>query len=278
MNINGSNGNSNVNSGGISLSGLGGQQPQPQQGVGQQSQQGFGQPQQGLGQQPQPGFGQAQQPGGFTQPQPAGGVSLQRPGAAPTGVGVSLTKGGNVSLTKGNPNLNAVTVGLGWDVNQFTGQDFDLDVQVFMLGENELVPSDKHFIFFNNPVSPDGSVRHNGDNRTGVGEGDDETISVQLQQIPPNVSKLVFTVTIYDAINRGQNFGQVSNSYIRVFDTNTQQELVRYDLREDFSGNLSVVVGELYRYNGEWKFRAVGGGYNQELFDFCVKYGVNASR
>lgn len=215
---------------------------------------------------------------------PTGGISLSRgidtpapfaPAApAPTG-GVSLRKGEKVSLTKNNPGLNEITVGLGWDANGYVGQDFDLDAQVFMLKADGKVLSDKHFIFYNQAVSPEGSVTHSGDNKTGAGDGDDEVIEVKLQSIPAEVQKILFTVTIHDARIRQQSFGQVSNSYIHVLDKNTGQELMRYDLTEDYSVETALVVGEIYRHNAEWKFNAVGAGFNDELVDFCNRYGVN---
>lgn len=212
-----------------------------------------------------------------------GGISLSRgpeatqpqaPVAASTG-GVSLRKGEKVSLTKNNPSLNELTVGLGWDANGFVGQNFDLDAQVFMLKEDGKVLSDQHFIFYSQLVSPEGSVQHSGDNKTGDGAGDDETIEVKLQQIPAEVVKVLFTVTIHEARTRNQSFGQVSNSYIRIVDKTTGQEMLRYDLSEDYSVETALVVGELYRHNNEWKFNAVGAGFNDELVDFCNRYGVN---
>lgn len=214
----------------------------------------------------------------------SGGISLSRGTDAPAPLaqaapvatgGVSLRKGEKVSLTKNNPGLNEITVGLGWDANGFVGQDFDLDAQVFMLKADGKVLSDKHFIFYNQAVSPEGSVTHSGDNKTGAGDGDDEVIQVKLQSIPAEVQKVLFTVTIHDARTRQQSFGQVSNSYIHVLDKNTGQELMRYDLTEDYSVETALVVGEIYRHNTEWKFNAVGAGFNDELVDFCNRYGVN---
>lgn len=210
------------------------------------------------------------------------GISLNRgpaepaqPTAAPTTGGVSLRKGQKVSLTKNNPTLNEIVVGLGWDVNNYVGADFDLDAQVFMLKEDGKVLSDNHFIFYNQPNSPEGSVLHSGDNKTGAGDGDDETVEVKLQQVPAEIQKILFTVTIHEARVRNQSFGQVTNAFIRIVDKANGQELLRYDLTEDFSVETALVVGEIYRHNDEWKFNAVGAGYNDELVDFCNRYGVS---
>ena len=188
---------------------------------------------------------------------------------------ISLTKGANLSLTKEAPGLNNLLVGLGWDVNGYDGGcDFDLDVSVFMLGADGKVPSNDEFIFFNQKVHKSGSVEHTGDNRTGIGTGDDEIIKVDLSKVPSNIEKIAFTVTIYDAVNRRQTFGQVENSYIRIVNEDNNQEIVRYDLVEDFSIENAMVVGELYRYNGEWKFKAVGSGFANNLEGLTNKYGV----
>lgn len=209
-----------------------------------------------------------------------GGLNLGRttepqvPTAQPTSGGISLVKGQKLDLTKGNPGLDALTVGLGWDVNATGGADFDLDAEVFMLGADGKVLSPEHLVFYNKLTSPDGAVRHNGDNRTGVGEGDDETIDVRLSAISPDVQKLVFTVTIDQAYLRRQNFGQVSNAYIRIVDQATNQELCRFDLTEDHSASISMIVGEVYRHNGEWKFGAIEEGTTQDLAGLCVKYGA----
>ena len=176
---------------------------------------------------------------------------------------INLSKGQKVDLTKGNPGLKSIMVGLGWDVNQFdTGGDFDLDTAAFLLTDSGKVSRQEDFVFFGNLKHPSGSVEHMGDNRTGAGEGDDEQILVDLTKIPANVTRIAFTVTIYDAESRNQNFGQVSNSYIRIVDENSGRELIHYDLGEDFSIETAVVVGELYRHNGEWKFNAMGQGTN----------------
>lgn len=189
--------------------------------------------------------------------------------------GISLTKGANLSLTKEAPGLNNILVGLGWDVNGYDGgYDFDLDVSVFMLGQDGKVPSSNEFIFFNQKVHQSGSVEHTGDNRTGVGTGDDEIIKVDLSKVPSNIDKIAFAVTIYDAVNRRQTFGQVENSYIRVLNPENNEEVVRYDLVEDFSIENAMTVGELYRHNGEWKFKAIGAGFANNLEGLINKYGV----
>ena len=176
---------------------------------------------------------------------------------------ISLTKGQKDDLTKKNPSLKNIMVGLGWDVNEFdSGADFDLDAAAFMLGANGKCPTEKEFVFYGNLEHASGAVKHMGDNLTGEGDGDDEQIEVSLAKIPSNVERIAFTVTIYDAEPRRQNFGQVSNSYIRIVDADTDSELIRYDLGEDFSIETAVVVGELYKHNGEWKFSAVGQGTN----------------
>jgi tellurium resistance protein TerD len=190
-------------------------------------------------------------------------------------MGVSLSKGGNVSLSKAAPNLTAVSVGLGWDVRATTGSDFDLDASALLVGANGKVLSDAHFVFFNNLKSPDGSVEHTGDNLTGEGEGDDETINVDLSAVTPQVERVVFPVSIYDAVNRGQSFGQVRNAYIRVVNRADGSELARYDLSEDASTETAMVFGELYRYNAEWKFRAIGQGYASGLHGIAQDFGVN---
>jgi tellurium resistance protein TerD len=190
-------------------------------------------------------------------------------------MGVSLSKGGNVSLSKEAPGLTAVLVGLGWDARTTTGQDFDLDASALMCGTSGKVLSDSHFVFFNNLHSPDGSVEHTGDNLTGEGEGDDEVIKVNLTAVPGECDKIVFTVSIYDAEARGQNFGQVRNAYIRVVNQAGGAEIVRYDLSEDYSSETAMVFGELYRSGAEWKFRAVGQGYSSGLRGIAQDFGVN---
>ncbi|MGJ0121162.1 TerD family protein [Williamsia sp. MIQD14] len=190
-------------------------------------------------------------------------------------MGVSLSKGGNVSLTKEAPNLTAVSVGLGWDIRTTTGTDFDLDASAIAAGTDKKALSDKHFVFFNNLTSPDGSIEHTGDNTTGEGEGDDEVIKVNLSAVPPEVDSIVFPVSIYDADARSQSFGQVRNAFIRVVDQANSKELARYDLSEDASTETAMVFGELYRAGSEWKFRAVGQGYASGLAGIARDYGVN---
>lgn len=190
---------------------------------------------------------------------------------------VSLSKGGNVSLTKeaGSAGLTKVAVGLGWDVRTTTGVDFDLDASALLVGTSGKVLSDSHFIFYNNLVSPDGSVVHQGDNRTGDGDGDDEVVEINLSQVPADVDRIIFPVSIDDADTKGQSFGQVLNAYIRVTNLDSDAELTRYDLSEDASSETAMVFGELYRRDIEWKFRAVGQGYASGLAGIVRDYGVN---
>ncbi|EOS71132.1 tellurium resistance protein TerD [Lachnospiraceae bacterium MD308] len=191
---------------------------------------------------------------------------------------INLSKGQKVDLTKKNPGLKNIMVGLGWDVNAFdSGADFDLDAAAFMLGSNGKCPTEKEFIFYGNLEHASGAVKHMGDNLTGEGEGDDEQIEVKLPDIPSNVERIAFTVTIYDSDVRRQNFGQVSNSFIRIVDMSTDTELIRYDLGEDFSIETAVVVGELYRHNGEWKFNAIGSGFQGGLAALCGHYGIEVA-
>ena len=189
---------------------------------------------------------------------------------------VNLSKGQKVDLTKGNPGLSKLLIGLGWDVNKYDGgADFDLDASVFLLAANGKVTSDADFVFYGNLKHASGSVEHMGDNRTGEGEGDDEQIRVDLSKVPANIDKIDFTVTIYEADERHQNFGQVSNAYIRVLDEANGKELIHYDLGEDFSIETAIVVGELYRNQGEWKFNAIGSGFKGGLRALGKNYGVN---
>ncbi len=191
---------------------------------------------------------------------------------------INLTKGQKVDLTKGNPGLKKIMVGLGWDVNQFdSGADFDLDAAAFLLGENGKTPTEKEFVFYGNLEHPSGAVKHMGDNLTGDGEGDDEQVSVDLSKVPANIQKIAFTVTIYDADVRHQNFGQVSNAFIRIVDETNNQEIIRYDLGDDFSIETAIVVGELYRNNGEWKFNAIGSGFQGGLAALCGHYGIEVA-
>ena len=190
-------------------------------------------------------------------------------------MGVSLTKGGNVSLTKSAPGLTAVSVGLGWDIRTTTGTEFDLDASAILVGVDGKVLSDKHFVFFNNMKSVDGSVEHTGDNLTGEGEGDDEVIKVDLANVPAEADKIVFPVSIYDGNNRNQSFGQVRNAFIRVVNQADNSEIARYDLSEDASTETAMVFGELYRNGAEWKFRAVGQGYASGLAGIATDFGVS---
>ena len=191
---------------------------------------------------------------------------------------INLSKGQKVDLTKKNPKLKKLLVGLGWDVNAFdSGFSFDLDATVFMCGANGKCPTEEEFIFYGNLTHNSESVSHLGDNLTGVGDGDDEQIQVDLSLIPSNIEKIVFAVTIYDAERRRQNFGQVSNAFIRIVDDETGIELVRYDLGEDFSIETAVVVGELYQHNGEWKFNAIGSGFQGGLAALCGYYGIEVA-
>ncbi len=191
---------------------------------------------------------------------------------------INLTKGQKVDLTKGNPGLKSVMVGLGWDINAFdSGADFDLDAAAFMCGANGVCPTEKEFIFYGNLVHSTESVQHMGDNLTGGGDGDDEEIMIDLEKVPANIEKIAFTVTIYEAEKRRQNFGQVSNAFIRIVDNSNNTELIRYDLGEDFSIETAVVVGELYRNNGEWKFNAIGSGFQGGLAALCGHYGIETA-
>lgn len=191
---------------------------------------------------------------------------------------INLSKGQKVDLTKGNPGLSKLMVGLGWDTNKYDGgADFDLDASAFLLGENGKVIKQEDFIFYSNLKHESGAVEHMGDNLTGEGDGDDEQILVQLPMMPANIAKVAFTVTIYDAEGRRQNFGQVSNAYIRIVDEGTGTELIRYDLGEDFSIETAVVVGELYKHNGEWKFNAIGSGFQGGLAALCANYGIDVA-
>ncbi len=190
---------------------------------------------------------------------------------------VMLTKGGNVSLTKQAPGLTAVLVGLGWDARTTSGTDFDLDASALMCNASSKVISDSHFIFFNNLKSPEGSVEHTGDNLTGEGDGDDESLKVDLAAVPTDCEKIVFAVSIHDATERSQSFGQVSNGFIRVVNQADGAEITRYDLSEDASTETAMIFGEMYRANGEWKFRAVGQGYAAGLSGIAHDYGVNVA-
>lgn len=188
---------------------------------------------------------------------------------------VSLTKGGNVSLSKEAPGLTAVKIGLGWDPRVTDGTEFDLDGSVFLLNDGGKVRSDADFVFYNNAASADGSVKHNGDNRSGAGEGDDETVDVNLASVPADVQRVAFGVTIHDADARKQSFGQVSNAFIRVMNAADGKEIARYDLSEDYSTETAMIFGELYRNGADWKFKAIGQGYAGGLAALAGNFGVN---
>ena len=188
---------------------------------------------------------------------------------------VSLVKGGNVSLTKEAPSMNVALVGLGWDARVTDGQAFDLDASVFLVGDDGKVLSDSHLVFYNNTTSPDGAVQHQGDNRTGEGDGDDEQVKIELAKVGAEVKKLVFAVTIHEAEARKQNFGMVSNSYMRVVNNDNGAEIARFDLSEDASTETAMIFGELYRHGTEWKFKAVGQGFAGGLGALAKQHGIN---
>jgi len=190
---------------------------------------------------------------------------------------ISLQKGQKIDLTKGNPGLSKIIVGLGWDTNRYSGGfDFDLDASAFLLDANGKAHDIQDFVFYGNLIAGEGSVKHTGDNITGEGEGDDEQIKIDLALVPVKVEKIAITVTIHDAIVRAQNFGQVSNAYVRVVNEETDKEVMRYDLGEDFSVETAIVACELYRTQGEWKFNAVGNGFSGGLKALCANFGLDA--
>ena len=188
---------------------------------------------------------------------------------------VSLTKGGNVSLSKEAPGITKVLIGLGWDARATDGGAFDLDANVFMVDAGGKVRSDADFIFYNNPKSTDGSVEHTGDNKTGDGAGDDEAIKVDMSKVPADIQKVIVAVTIHEGETRKQNFGMVSNAFVRVVNQDGAKEIARYDLSEDASTETAMIFGELYRAGTDWKFRAVGQGYNGGLAPLARTFGVN---
>lgn len=190
---------------------------------------------------------------------------------------ISLSKGGNLSLTKTDPNLVRILVGLGWDERSTDGASFDLDASAFLLGASGKVRGDHDFIFYNQLRSADGAIEHTGDNRSGQGDGDDESLLVNLSQISPEIDKVAITVTIHDAAARNQNFGQIANAFIRIVNQDNGIEIVRFDLAEDYSTETAMVFGELYRHSGEWKFRAVGQGYAGGLAAMCQQYGIQTA-
>ena len=187
---------------------------------------------------------------------------------------ISLNKGGNLSLSKTDPTLVRILIGLGWDERATDGASIDLDASAFLLTASGKVRGDHDFIFYNQLKSQDGSVEHTGDNRSGQGDGDDESLVVDLSKVSPEIEKIAITVTIHDAQSRGQNFGQIANAFIRVVNQDSGIEIVRFDLAEDYSTETAMVFGEVYRHNGEWKFRAVGQGYAGGLAAMCQQYGI----
>ncbi|MCU6794128.1 TerD family protein [Paenibacillus sp. WQ 127069] len=191
---------------------------------------------------------------------------------------ISLSKGQRIDLTKTNPGLTKVIVGLGWDTNKYNGgSDFDLDASAFMLYQDGKAKGVDDFVFYNNPKTPNGSVVHTGDNRTGEGDGDDEQIIMDFSLVPANVERVGITVTIHDAQARSQNFGQVSNAFVRIVDESNGREVLRYDLGEDFSVETAVVICELYRQGSDWKFQAIGSGFSGGLAALCKNYGLDAN-
>lgn len=201
-------------------------------------------------------------------------------------MGVSLSKGGNVSLSKEAPGLNAITIGLGWDERTTDGADFDLDASAFLVNESGKINRDEDFVFYGlkNEAEYKGekmiaslceSVFHTGDNLTGDGDGDDESLIVELNKVPANVERIVIGTTIHEATERNQNFGQVRNAFIRIVDNRDGKELAKYDLSEDFSSETAMLMGELYRHAGEWKLRAIGSGYEGGLAKMATDHGVN---
>lgn len=230
--------------------------------------QGFGQPQ--PMNQPQ-GFGQTQPQQNFGAPQP-----MAQPKQRPSGNGVILKKGQKTSLTALNPNLDLIEVGLGWDLGP-NGQNYDLDVEAFLLGQNGKVIGDDWFVFYNQPASPDGSVRLLADSTTGAGVGDDEVIQVKLSQVNAQVSKIVFIVTINDAKEYGYNFSNITNAYVRIVDKATNNEMIRFNLTDYYNTVCSMMVGEVYKHNNEWKFSPIGDGTADDLMGLCARYGVNVA-
>lgn len=191
---------------------------------------------------------------------------------------ISLSKGQKISLSKEAPGLTKFLAGLGWDVNSFDGADFDLDASAFLCDASGKVTNENDdFIFYNHPIHSSQCVKSSGDNRTGLGDGDDETLDIDLGLVPSWCEKIAITATIHDAVNRRQNFGDVSNAYIRLVNPLTGREVARYDLTEDYSTETAIVVGELYKHNGDWKFAAVGKGWQGGLAALCSYYGVDAA-
>jgi tellurium resistance protein TerD len=191
---------------------------------------------------------------------------------------INLKKGQKIDLTKTNPGLKNIIIGLGWDIKRYDGgANFDLDASAFLLGANGKVRRDEDFVFYNNLQCAEGAVIHTGDNRTGEGEGDDEQIKVDLSLVPQNVDRIAFTVTIHDGESNSQNFGQVCNAFVRLVNEDNDDEILHYDLGEDFSIETAVVFCELYRHNGQWKFNAVGSGYQGGLAALATAYGLDVA-
>jgi tellurium resistance protein TerD len=190
---------------------------------------------------------------------------------------ISLQKGGNLSLSKTDPDLRAVLVGLGWAARTSDGVDFDLDASLFMIGAGGKVRSDADFIFYNQLKSSCGAIEHTGDNKTGEGDGDDEALKITLAGVPQDIERLVVAVTIHDAAARRQNFGMVQDAFIRIVNLDTNAEIVRFDLSEDYSTETAMIFAEIYRHKGEWKFKAVGQGYADGLGALAIQYGVDVA-
>ncbi|MCU1406033.1 MAG: chemical-damaging agent resistance protein [Glaciihabitans sp.] len=188
---------------------------------------------------------------------------------------LTLAKGGNLSLSKADPGLVKARVGLGWDARTTNGDPFDLDASAILVGPDGKVRSDADFIFYNQPVDAAGSVTHEGDNKTGEGDGDDEQILIDLTLVPADISRVVIVVSIHEAAARGQNFGQVRNSYVRVLNDQTQTEIANFELGEEVASENSVIFAEVYRHNGEWKFKAVGQGFVDGLAGIARDFGVD---
>lgn len=199
-----------------------------------------------------------------------------QPRQRPSGTGVILKKGQKTSLSKLNPNLDLIEIGLGWDLAP-GGQSYDLDVEAFLLGQTDKVVGDDWFVFYNQPTSPDGSVRLLGDSTNGAGVGDDEIIQVRLSQVNASVSKILFIVTINEAKERGYNFSNVQNAYVRIVDKSTNNELVRFNLTDYYNTVCSMMVGEVYKHNNEWKFAPIGDGTADDLEGLCIRYGVSVA-
>ncbi len=190
---------------------------------------------------------------------------------------LTLNKGGNVSLTKTQPSLKNIMIGLGWEARSSDGADFDLDASAFLLSDSGKVRGDHDFIFYNQLKSSCGSIEHTGDNRTGAGDGDDESLKIALDKVPPDIKRVVVCVTIHDAQVRKQSFGQVSDAFMRIVNADDNSEIVRFDLSEDYSTETAMIFGEVYRHNDEWKFKAVGQGFAGGLEAMCKQFGINVS-